>query len=264
LKYACLRDQHLRKISQFNYPADLKPVEDEWLAAIDFLRSFTLVNGEYLVNEWLDSGLRILAEGAQGSMLDVDFGSYPFVTSSNTTCAGACTGLGVAPGKIGKVIGIFKAYCTRVGSGPFPTELLEETGNLLRASGNEYGSTTGRPRRCGWLDLVALKYTVMLNGVTELIMTKADVLSGFDTLQVATAYKINGKTGTEIPFDTEAPVEPVLTRLPGWKENISTLLEKKSLPENLKGYIRFIEDYLQVPVTVVSVGPDRQATVNMT
>ena len=262
-KYYCLRDLHLRKISQFNYPADIQPFEDEWLEAIEFLRSFQFVNGEYLINEWLDAGLRILAEGAQGSMLDVDFGSYPFVTSSNTTCAGACTGLGVAPARIGQVIGIVKAYCTRVGSGPFPTELLEETGERLRASGNEYGSTTGRPRRCGWLDLVALKYTIMLSGVTSLIMTKADVLSGFDRLRVATAYKINGKITAEIPFDTEAPVEPVYTELPGWKENISEIRQKENLPENLKGYIRFVENQLGIPVTIVSVGADREATVHM-
>ncbi len=262
-RYMCLRDMHLRKIKAFNFPVDLQPLEDEWLAAIEFLRTFKFVNGEYLVNEWLESGKRILAEGAQGSMLDVDFGSYPFVTSSNTTCAGACTGLGISPGKIGNVIGIFKAYCTRVGSGPFPTELLETTGERLRKSGCEFGSTTGRPRRCGWLDLVALKYTVMLNGVTSLIMTKADVLSGFDTLRVATAYKINGEIVTEIPFDTEAPVEPVYTDLPGWSEDISGLRKKEDFPENLLAYIRFVENNLGIPVTIVSVGPDREATVHM-
>ncbi len=262
-RYEQLRDQHLAKISQYDFTFDLKPLEDEWLAAVDFLRTFKFVNGEYLVNEWLHAGRRILAEGAQGSMLDVDFGSYPFVTSSSTTCAGACTGLGIAPRHIGEVIGIFKAYCTRVGSGPFPTELLEETGELLRASGREYGSTTGRPRRCGWLDLVALRYTVMLNGVTRLIMTKADVLSGFDTLRVATAYRIHGKLTTEIPFDTDTPIEPVYTDLPGWSQDISGMRDKKSLPESLAGYIRFIEDYLHVPVTIVSVGPDREATISM-
>jgi adenylosuccinate synthase len=242
-----LRDQHISKIRHFDFPFDLAPLEAEWLEAIDFLRTFTFVNAEYLVNEWLESDQRILAEGAQGSMLDVDFGSYPFVTSSNTTCAGACTGLGISPGRIGKVIGIFKAYCTRVGSGPFPTELLEETGELLRTAGHEFGSTTGRPRRCGWLDLVALRYTIMLNGVTSLIMTKADVLSGFETLRVATAYQINGKITTEVPFETDAVIEPVYTELPGWLEDISAMREKKSLPENLKGYIRFIEDFLKVP-----------------
>lgn len=262
-RYEQLRDQHLAKIGQFDFSFDLKPLEDEWLAAVDFLRTFKFVNGEYLVNEWLHAGRRILAEGAQGSMLDVDFGSYPFVTSSSTTCAGACTGLGIAPRHIGEVIGIFKAYCTRVGSGPFPTELLEETGDLLRASGREYGSTTGRPRRCGWLDLVALRYTVMLNGVTRLIMTKADVLSGFETLRVATAYRIHDKLTTEIPFDTEAPIEPIYTDLPGWSQDISGMRDKKSLPESLAGYIRFIEEYLHVPVTIVSVGPDREATISM-
>jgi len=262
-KYQALRDQHLRKISQFNFPFDLKEAEEVWFAAIEFLRTFQFVNGEYLVNEWLESGRRILAEGAQGSMLDVDFGSYPFVTSSNTVCAGACTGLGVAPGRIGNVIGIFKAYCTRVGSGPFPTELFDETGELLRKSGAEFGSTTGRPRRCGWLDLVALRYTVMLSGVTSLIMTKADVLSGFETLRVATAYKIGGKITTEIPFDTEAPVEPIYTELPGWKEDISKLRDKENLPANLSGYILFIEKYLGVPISIVSVSPDREATIHL-
>ncbi|MFA6129172.1 MAG: adenylosuccinate synthase, partial [Bacteroidales bacterium] len=262
-KYNYLKEQHLNKIKQFDYPIDLEPLEKEWMTAIEFLRTFQFVNGEYLVNEWLGTGLRILAEGAQGSMLDIDFGSYPYVTSSNTTCAGACTGLGVAPGTIGNVIGIFKAYCTRVGSGPFPTELLEETGERLRTTGREFGATTGRPRRCGWLDLVALRYTVMLNGVTSLIMTKADVLSGFDTLRVATAYIINGKTTTEIPFDTDTPVEPVFTDLPGWSEDISEMRSKDELPENLKGYIRYIEEQLGVPVTIVSVGPDREATVHL-
>lgn len=262
-KYQALRDQHIAKIRQFDYPIDIDAVEEEWLASIEFLRSFTFVNGEYLINEWIKEGKYILAEGAQGSMLDVDFGSYPYVTSSNTTCAGACTGLGIAPGLVGKVIGIFKAYCTRVGSGPFPTELLDSTGEHLRTSGHEFGSTTGRPRRCGWLDMVALRYTCMLNGVTSLIMTKADVLSGFDTLRVATAYKINGKITTEIPFDTDTPVEPVYKELPGWLEDISGLHEKESLPENLKSYIRFIEDQLNIPISVVSVGPDREATVHL-
>ncbi len=262
-RYQCLRDMHLSKISHYNFPVDLQPLEEEWLSAIDFLRTFQLVNGEYLVNEWLQSGKNILAEGAQGSMLDVDFGSYPFVTSSNTTCAGACTGLGIAPGHIGNVIGIFKAYCTRVGSGPFPTELTEATGEMLRTCGNEFGSTTGRPRRCGWLDLVALRYAVMLNGVTSMIMTKADVLSGFENLRVATAYLVNGKITTEVPFDTYAHVEPVYSEIPGWKEDISAIRKKDDLPEKLKAYVRFIENYIGVPVSIVSVGPDREATVMM-
>jgi adenylosuccinate synthase len=261
MRYQCLRDLHLEKIRRFDFTFDLQPLEDEWLDAIEFLKGFQLVNGEYLVNRWLSENKRILAEGAQGSMLDVDFGSYPFVTSSNTTCAGSCTGLGIAPGHIGKVIGIFKAYCTRVGSGPFPTELMEETGERLRTSGYEFGSTTGRPRRCGWLDLVALKYAVMLNGVTNLIMTKADVLSGFESIRVATAYHLDGKRITEVPFDTYAPVEPVYEELPGWQEDISGCRKKESLPENLGGYIRFIENYLEVPVNIVSVGPDREETV---
>jgi len=260
-KYTRLRDIHLEKIKALNYEFELAPLEREWFESVDVIRSFTFVSGEYLVNHWLSQGKKVLAEGAQGSMLDIDFGSYPFVTSSNTTCAGACTGLGVAPGRIDDVIGIFKAYCTRVGSGPFPTELVEDNGNLLREIGREYGSTTGRPRRCGWLDLVALKYAIMLNGVTSLIMTKADVLSGFDTIRVATTYKLNGKIIHEVPFDSLAEVEPVYTELPGWKTDIRKLRDKKELPQELLNYVSFIEEQTAVPVTVISVGPDREETV---
>jgi adenylosuccinate synthase len=209
----------------------------------------------------LTEGKKVLAEGAQGSMLDIDFGSYPFVTSSNTTCAGACTGLGISPSKINDVIGIFKAYCTRVGSGPFPTELFDQTGERMREAGHEFGSTTGRPRRCGWLDLVALRYTIMLNGVTKLIMTKADVLCGFEKLMVATSYKYNGKITTEVPFDTMAAVEPVYTEIPGWKTDIRKARTKKELPQELLSYVSFIEEQTGVPVTVISVGPDREETI---
>ena len=259
--YQELRNSHLERIGHLNFPVDIEPLEKEWFEAIDILRSFTLVNGEYTINGWLAEGKKVLAEGAQGSMLDVDFGSYPFVTSSNTTCAGACTGLGISPSKIRDVIGIFKAYCTRVGSGPFPTELFDQTGERLREAGHEFGSTTGRPRRCGWLDLVALRYTIMLNGVTKLIMTKADVLCGFEKLQVATSYRYKGKMTREVPFDTMAAVEPVYTEVPGWKNNIRKDRNKKELPQELLNYVSFVEEQTGVPVTVISVGPDREETI---
>ncbi|MFH0760179.1 MAG: adenylosuccinate synthase [Bacteroidota bacterium] len=259
--YQALRNSHLEKIHHLNYPVDIEPLEKEWFEAIEILRSFTLVNGEYMINGWLSEGKNVLAEGAQGSMLDVDFGSYPFVTSSNTTCGGACTGLGISPSKVRDVIGIFKAYCTRVGSGPFPTELFNQTGERMREAGHEFGSTTGRPRRCGWLDLVALRYTIMLNGVTKLIMTKADVLCGFDKLLVATSYKYNGKITKEVPFDTMAAVEPVYIELPGWKANIRKARKKKELPQELRDYVSFIEEQTGIPVTVISVGPDREDTI---
>lgn len=203
----------------------------------------------------------MLAEGAQGSLLDIDFGSYPFVTSSNTVCAGACTGLGIAPSSIGEVLGIFKAYCTRVGAGPFPTEQENETGELLRKIGHEFGATTGRPRRCGWLDLVALKYAVMLNGVTALIMTKADVLDTFDTIKVATAYSINGNITDRMPFDIDVEITPIYKEFKGWKTNISGMTTESELPKELMEYIQFIEKETGVPVRIVSVGPARNATI---
>ena len=201
------------------------------------------------------------AEGAQGTLLDIDFGSYPFVTSSNTVCAGACTGLGIAPSKIGEVHGIFKAYCTRVGSGPFPTELFDADGKEIRKVGNEFGATTGRPRRCGWMDLVALKYVVMLNGVTRLIMTKSDVLDGFDTIKIATAYKVNGELTEHFPYEIEAEIEPVYKEFSGWKTDITNIEKFDNLPENLKTYIKYIEDEVGVPISIVSVGPDRSQTI---
>jgi adenylosuccinate synthase len=259
-RYIRLRDSHLEKIAHLGYEHDAPLPEQEWFDAVEVMKQFTLVNGEYLVNQWLNEGKRILAEGAQGSMLDIDFGSYPFVTSSNTTCSGACSGLGLAPSRIGEVIGVFKAYCTRVGSGPFPTELFDKDGEKMREMGHEFGSTTGRPRRCGWLDLVALKYAVMLNGVTRLIMTKADVLCGFDTLQVATAYNVDGSVTTEVPFGSLSTVTPIYTELPGWKTPIRHLRRKEELPMELINYIRFIEDYIHVPIVMVSTGPDREET----
>ncbi|MFH0842692.1 MAG: adenylosuccinate synthase [Bacteroidota bacterium] len=259
-----LYDQHLKRhlavLKNFNHTFDLGEFEAGWFEGIELMKRFRIVNTEYLINSLVSKGRKLLAEGAQGTMLDVDFGSYPFVTSSNTISAGACTGLGVPPGKIGGVFGIFKAYCTRVGSGPFPTELKDPTGDLLREKGHEFGATTGRPRRCGWLDLPALKYAIMINGVTRLLMTKSDVLSGFDTIRVCVSYLADGKECTEIPFDN-APVEPVYKDISGWKEDISGIRNYDDLPDNLKKYISLIEDLAGLPVTMVSVGPDREETI---
>ena len=262
-RYSRLVKLHEDQLAFFGYEGDLKAKQDEWFDAIEFLKSFRLADSEYLVDELLAEGKSFLAEGAQGSLLDIDFGSYPFVTSSNTVCAGACTGLGVAPSRINKVFGIFKAYCTRVGSGPFPTELENYTGHQLRDQGHEYGSTTGRPRRCGWLDLVALKYTVMLNGVTELIMTKADVFTGIETLKVATSYIIDGKECKHFPFDASVEISPVYTEMPGWVKDISSIRTPEEMPEELLSYISFIEKEIGVPVRWVSVGPDREATIQI-
>ena len=251
---------HLSILKSYNFPFDIKDYEAGWFEGIEMMKKFRIVNTEYLVNEMTGKGKKMLAEGAQGTMLDVDFGSYPFVTSSNTISAGACTGLGISPKKVGEVFGIFKAYCTRVGSGPFPTELNDETGTLLRDLGHEFGSTTGRPRRCGWLDLPALKYAIMINGVTQLFMTKSDVMSGFQKIKVCTSYLSEGKECLEIPFNN-SPVQPVYTELQGWKDNICGIRDYAKLPGNLKKYINFIEDQTSVPVTMVSVGPDREETI---
>ena len=262
-KYKFLTNKHLQILKQFDFEFDLAKFEAGWMEGIESIKSFELVNGEYLINQYLEEGKSVLGEGAQGSMLDIDFGSYPYVTSSNTICAGACIGLGLAPQKIGKVIGVFKAYCTRVGSGPFPTELEGEMGEALREYGAEYGATTGRPRRCGWLDLPALKYSIMLSGVTELNMTKSDVLTHFDTLRVCTAYKINGKETQELPFDINLPVEPVYKEMPVWKEDITKMRNKEELPVEMLDYIKFIESEVNIPVSVISVGPDREQFVSL-
>ena len=259
-RLAKMKARHLQQIADLHFACDPAAGEKEWLEAVEYLKTFRLVDCEYFVNRWLDSQ-PMLAEGAQGSMLDVDFGSYPFVTSSSTTVGGVCTGLGVAPGRIGRVWGIFKAYCTRVGSGPFPTELLDATGDEIRRVGHEYGAVTGRPRRCGWLDLVALKYTVMLDGVTDLIMMKADCLDAFDTIRVCTAYRVNGQVTDQVPFDIAAPIEPVYTDFPGWKTDLSALRREEDLPEAFMAYVKFMEDYLGVPVRIISLGPDREATI---
>lgn len=259
-RFAKLKAHHLQQIADLHYECDPEKDEPAWMEAVEFLKGFRLVDCEYFVNSWLNEK-PMLAEGAQGSMLDIDYGSYPFVTSSSTTVGGVCTGLGVAPSRIGKVYGIFKAYCTRVGSGPFPTELFDETGEKLRRVGNEYGAVTGRPRRCGWLDLVALRYTVMLNGVTDLIMMKSDCLDDFDAIQVCTSYKVDGKETDQVPFDIAAPIEPVYTRFEGWKTDLTGIRREKDLPKAFLDYIAFMERYLKVRISVISLGPDRDATI---
>lgn len=260
-RYESLKNKHKEILKQHNYKSNIEQHEDAWFKGVEVMKKFELIDSEATINQFLDNGKRFLAEGAQGSMLDIDFGSYPYVTSSNTVCAGACTGLGIAPSKIGEVLGIFKAYCTRVGSGPFPTEQENATGEEMRKIGVEFGATTGRPRRCGWLDLVALKYSIMLNGVTALIMTKADVLDGFDSIKVATAYKVNGKITYTMPFEIDVPIEPVYKDFKGWKTNISNFKNESELPKNLIDYIKFIETETGVPITIVSVGPGREATI---
>jgi len=254
-------NNHLSILKNYEYEFDLKEYEAGWFEGIELLRKFRIENTEYLINELVSEGKRILAEGAQGTLLDIDFGSYPFVTSSNTISAGACTGLGISPKKIGEVFGIFKAYCTRVGSGPFPTELNDATGEILRKKGCEYGSTTGRPRRCGWLDIPALKYAIMLNGVTQLFMTKADILSGFRTIKVCTSYLNKGNVLDQVPFDNDALIDPYYSELEGWDEEISGKKEFTDLPQSLGNFIEFIENQTKVPVTMVSVGPDRSETI---
>ena len=261
-RYKALVAKHEEMLKQFDFEYDFKEEEEKCMASLETLKSLTFIDSEHYIGEAMKAGKSILAEGAQGSLLDIDFGSYPFVTSSNTVCAGACTGLGVAPNKIGKVFGIFKAYCTRVGSGPFPTELLDESGEELRKAGHEFGATTGRPRRCGWLDLPALKYSIMLNGVTDLIMTKADVLSAFGELKVCTAYDYKGETIEHFPYNIdENNLSPVLKSLPGWDKDLTGLSDISELPSELDDYITYLEKELEVPITVVSVGPDRTQTL---
>ncbi len=261
-KYLSAKNRHLWILKSFEYPVDgLDTLEKEWLDAVDFMRKFEFVDSEYFVNECLAEGKTILAEGAQGSLLDIDFGSYPFVTSSNTICAGACTGLGVSPSKIGDVFGIFKAYCTRVGAGPFPTELFDETGEELCTRGHEFGSVTGRKRRSGWLDLVALRYTVMLNGVTKLIMMKSDVLDTFDNVKVCVAYDIDGKETKSFPYEINDNIKPIYKEFKGWKKDCSNIKTYEELPIELKDYISFIEQYLGVDIHIISVGADREQTI---
>ncbi|MBQ3186081.1 MAG: adenylosuccinate synthase [Alistipes sp.] len=259
--YEKAKARHEQILKSLNYEYDITALEQEWFEAVEYLKEFPIIDGEWMVNNALKADKSVLAEGAQGTLLDVDFGSYPFVTSSNTVCAGACTGLGVAPNRIGEVFGIFKAYCTRVGSGPFPTELFDETGATLRRIGHEFGAVTGRERRCGWLDLVALKYSIMINGVTQLIMMKSDVMNDFETIRVATAYKVNGTTTEEFPFSIEEGVEPVYTDFEGWQCDLRQCRSFDEFPAAFKRYVEFIERETGVPVKVISVGPDRDETV---
>lgn len=262
-KYQAQVERHIGILNYLKFDYDLVELEHEFFKAIEYIRSFSMVDAEFMINDALNAGKSVLAEGAQGSLLDVDFGSYPFVTSSNTTAAGVCSGLGVAPARIGEVFGIFKAYCTRVGSGPFPTELEDETGEKMRKMGNEFGSTTGRPRRCGWLDLPALKYTIMLNGVTQLFMMKADVLNAFEEIKVCTHYEMeDGSVTDQVPFDmTAQKIKPRYETLKGWNQHLTGIAEYDRLPGLLIGYVQFIEDHLKVPVNIISTGPDRKQTI---
>ena len=259
-RFARLKARHLQLLKDLDFECDPDANEAEWLSAAEFLKEFDLIDCEYFVNEWLDEK-PMLAEGAQGSLLDIDYGSYPFVTSSNTTIGGVCTGLGVAPSRVGHVYGIFKAYCTRVGSGPFPTELFDETGERIRQIGHEFGAVTGRPRRTGWLDLVALKYTVMIDGVTDLIMMKSDCLDTFETIKVCTSYIVDGKETDKFPFDTAAEITPVYTEFKGWNQDLTGIRKEEDLPKAFKDYVTFMEDYLGVPIRIISLGPDREATI---
>ncbi len=267
-KYAALKANHLRIAQSYGSASDdfkiegldFETYEKQWFAALETLKQFELIDSEQYINKSLTSGKKVLAEGAQGSLLDIDFGSYPFVTSSNTISAGVCSGLGIAPSKVGKVFGVFKAYCTRVGSGPFPTELFDDDGKLMRDQGHEYGATTGRPRRCGWMDMPALKYAIMLSGVTDLIMTKGDVLSNFETIRIATQYQHKGNAIDYVPFD-DHDLRPLYQNLQGWKTNITKIADASEFPKALADYIRFIEKATQTPVSIVSVGPDRKQTI---
>lgn len=263
-KYNVLVEKHKQLLSFHNYEYNLAELEPAWFEAIESLKSLRFVETEHYINEALVAGKKVLAEGAQGSLLDIDFGSYPFVTSSNTICAGACNGLGIAPNRIGNVIGIFKAYCTRVGSGPFPTELENETGEKMRQIGREFGSTTGRPRRTGWLDIPALKYAVMVNGVTELMMMKADVLSDFETIEVCTHYLYNGEKIDYLPYNIDpAYLKPVTIKMKGWGVDLTGIDNKAKLPIELMDYIKFVETSTNTPISIVSVGPDRTQTIHM-
>lgn len=260
-KYERLKARHLQILHDLHFTDfDLTDDEARWKEGADYLRSFNLTDTEIELNRYLREGKSVLAEGAQGSLLDIDHGTYPFVSSSSTTAGGVCTGLGIAPSKVGDVYGIFKAYSTRVGAGPFPVELFDETGDEIRRIGGEYGAVTGRNRRCGWIDLVALKYAVMINGVTKLVMMKGDVLDDFDTIKVCTAYLREGRVMHEMPYDTEG-CEPVYTELPGWKCDLTRARKESDLPKAFKDYIDYLESQLEVPISIISVGPDRNATI---
>ncbi len=261
-QYIRLRLKHQRLLDSFGFQEDITAWEEEFFEALEFMRQLNIVSGEYFINEKISEGKRVMAEGAQGSMLDVDFGTFPFVTSSNTISAAVCNGLGVAPQKIKDVIGVTKAYCTRVGGGPFPTELHDETGELLRKVGNEFGATTGRPRRCGWIDLVALNFACMINGVTQIVMTKADVLDSFNELKVCESYRIDGKETKKVPYQMlKMVIEPVYKNFPGWNKDISTINTMDTIPETMRSYISHIKEYLGVPISYISNGPGRDQLI---
>jgi adenylosuccinate synthase len=261
-KYNTAKAKHLRILNQYNFDTSaLAGIEKEWFDGIAKLKEFTFIDSEHFINNAVRTGKKVLAEGAQGTMLDIDFGSYPFVTSSNTITAGACTGLGIAPRNVGEVYGIFKAYCTRVGSGPFPTELFDETGEQLRKLGFEFGSVTGRPRRCGWIDLVALRYAIMIDGVSQLIMMKSDVLDSFETIKACVAYEIGGKKVSEFPFEVDDNIKPVYVEMKGWQTDMTKMLKEDQFPKEFTDYISFLEKELGVPVSIVSLGPDRAQTI---
>ena len=261
-KYDTLVEKHKQLLSFHNYEYNLAELEPAWFEGIETLQQLQFVESEHYLNNAMNAGKKVLAEGAQGSLLDIDFGSYPFVTSSNTVCSGACSGLGIAPNRIGNVIGIFKAYCTRVGSGPFPTELDDEVGEKIRQIGREFGSTTGRARRTGWLDIPALKYAIMINGVTELMMMKADVLSDFDTLKICTHYNYNGKVIDYLPYDIDPKyLTPVYEEVKGWGCDLTQFTQKEQMPKELVSYIKYIENAVKAPITIVSIGPDRKQTI---
>lgn len=257
-KYQKLKAKHLQLIQMYDFDFDISEEEKQWFDSIEKLKDFAITSSSYYINKQLKNGKKILAEGAQGSMLDIDFGTYPYVTSSNTITAGACNGLGVAPGKIKEVIGISKAYCTRVGSGPFPTELENEVGEKLRAEGHEFGATTGRPRRCGWIDLVALKYAVIINGVTQIALTKADVMNNFAEIEAGVAYNYNGKETNELPFELNENVSPIYKKIKGWNCDLNDVLTVENMPRELSEYIEFLEAYLEVPISMISTGPERE------
>lgn len=261
-KYKAHKARHEAILKSLDYTDyDITEVEAKWLEGIEYLRQFKIIDSEHVINKALKSGKTLLCEGAQGTMLDVDFGSYPFVTSSNTICAGACAGLGIGPNKVGEVYGIMKAYCTRVGAGPFPTELFDATGDRIRQLGHEYGAVTGRERRCGWIDLVALRYSIMINGVTKLIMMKSDVLDDFDTIKACVAYKCDGQTVTDFPFSIEGNIEPVYKELKGWNKDMTKMTREDEFPQEFKDYVDFLEKELETPIAIISIGPDREQTI---
>ena len=261
-KYKAHKERHLQMLASLNYTDfDITEVEKTWMEGVEYMKQFRIVDSEHEINNLLRSDKSILCEGAQGTMLDVDFGSYPFVTSSNTICAGACTGLGIGPNRIGNVYGIMKAYCTRVGAGPFPTELFDENGKLIHDLGHEYGAVTGRERRCGWIDLVQLRYSVMVNGVTELIMMKSDVLDGFETIKACVAYRLpDGSETTELPYEIDN-VEPIYKEMKGWKTDMTQFTSEEQFPAEFNDYVAFLEDFLETPITIISIGPDRAQTI---